>query len=67
VTRTLLVPNPTEEKISVPEVAFTVIRKLPSAPEVTPLLEPFGTMETFARGEPSFASVTLPVIVLFCA
>ena len=44
-----------------------MIAKVPSAAVLAPVLVPLATTEAAAIGEPSFASNTLPVTVLFCA
>ena len=65
-TATSLSPNPTLEKT---RVAFeeTEMRYVPSPAVWAPTLEPFTTTDTPANGDPSFASVTFPEIVLVCA
>ena len=60
--------KPIKEKTRVLAVGSTERVKVPSAAVRVPFLRlPFGWTDTPWRGEPSLASVILPVIVLFWA
>jgi hypothetical protein len=64
---TSCVPKPTDEKTSVVTFELTVILKVPSVPDEVPIVLPFAVTETPGKPDPSFESVTFPVIVLSCA
>jgi len=63
-TSTSCEPNPTYETVRVFTDPGTEMEKVPSVPVVVPLLVPFGLTVAPTIGEPSFASVTVPVTTL---